>query len=51
MRIKKLQENRNLVKTVTGYRIKKQKAFQNTNEKCENYYRVNDAPEDGRGDF
>lgn len=51
MKIKSFLENYFLAKNVMTYREKKQNELKNTNEKCENYFRVNDANHDDRGDF
>lgn len=51
MKIKRLLAAYALVIGVTKYRQIKQNSLADKNEKCENYYRCDDAENDGRGNY
>jgi hypothetical protein len=51
MKLRKLNDTFYLVKKINNYRKKKQNSPGNNNEKCENYYRVDDIENDGRGTY
>lgn len=51
MKIRRLLAAYALVKGVTRYRHNKQNSKSDKNEKCENYFRCDDAESDGRGNY
>lgn len=51
MNLKQLADTFMLVRKISKYRNKKQSSPGNINEKCENYFRVDDVDKDGRGSY
>lgn len=51
MNLKKYMSTFVLATKINRFRRKKQNSPGNNNEKCENYYRVDDVEKDGRGSY
>jgi len=51
MKLKNYVDSFLLVKRINDYRRKKLHSPGDNNEKCENYYRVDDVEKDGRGTY
>ncbi|MGE5629695.1 MAG: hypothetical protein ACM3TR_01210 [Caulobacteraceae bacterium] len=51
MKLNRFMNTYLLLKNVNRYRRKNQSSPGDKNEKCENYYRVDDAEDDGRGTY